>query len=397
MSGLDNYRLSIWSVMRLEFRNMVSDSGAMLLLVFAMTIYTLIYSIAYGAEVVEDVAIGVVDDDMTPSSRNLINGLKAGPNTVVDYEPSTMSEAKHLFYDNEIDGIVYIPQGYERDLMAGLQANVALVLDGSHMLLYRQVLQQAASDILTLGADVEVERLMASGVDVAEIASIVEPVALQTHLLYNRNLGYGSFVMPSILMVIIQQTIVIGLGLMAARRREQGLFCPQYSFSDAVVSVVGKMLFYTAIYSVSLSVALCVIWPIFGFPYEGHLVDIVVFFIIFMVAAVGLGITLSHLFRRREAPMMLLLWCSVPILLLAGVSYPKEAFPEWLYLIGRLLPSSSAVEIFISISSCGASLWDQSERVELLLLLAVIYMSAAIFAEYRGLFVNFCTKKRRNI
>ena len=48
----------------------------------------------------------------TSTSRQLINTFNAGPNVYVAYEPGDMDEAKHLFYDREIYGVVYIPVSY---------------------------------------------------------------------------------------------------------------------------------------------------------------------------------------------------------------------------------------------------------------------------------------------
>jgi ABC-2 type transport system permease protein len=76
---------------------------------------------------------------------------------------------------------------------------------------------------------------------------------------------------------------------------------------------------------------------------------------------------------------MLLLWSSVPVLLLAGVSYPREAFPEWLFDIGRLLPSSSGVNGFIALASRGATLSEIREEVFTLVISTIIYITLTIF------------------
>lgn len=364
-----------------EIRAIFCDAGAMLILVFAMLIYTVIYSVAYGKEVVTDVAIGVVDEDNTQSSQRLIDGIRSGPNTMVAYEPVSMADAEELFYDGDIYGVVYIPSGYEQRLLSGRQANVGVVLDGSHLLLYRQVLEQAAADILTQGAGVEVSRLMASGVDASFIKGIVEPVIYDSHTLYNPTLGYGSFVMPTIVIVIIQQTALIGIALVAVRRRSRGEVHAPGTISSAAVKVMAKILVYTILYSVNLTIILGVVWPIFGFPYTGRTQDVVLLMLIYCIAVISLSLTISHLFRRREAPIIILLWCSVPVLLLAGLSYPKEAFPSWLYALGELLPSSSAVRVFVDIGTMGASLADVSAELRMLLCLAVGYLLTAIIAE----------------
>lgn len=371
---------SFLNIIRNEFKLIFSDGGVLLILVFAMLIYTMIYSSAYGNEVVESVAIVVVDEDNSAESRSVINGLRAGQRTAVRYEVANMTEAKELFYTRGAHGIIFIPDGFERDVLAGNQANIGVILDGSHLLLYRQVLEQVTEDVLSLGASLEVMRLVAKGADDLAAMDVVQPIIYDGHILHNPSMGYGSFVMPSIVVVIIQQTLLIGLGMLGVRRK--GL---QLTTLNPIKSIVAKLLTYIIIYGINLTIILTIIWPIFGFPYEGATIDVVIIFTLYIIAAASLGLALSHLFKRREAPLMLLLWSSVPVLLLAGVSYPKEAFPEWLYLIGRVFPSSSAVNAYVNIGTAGASLIDVSEDLIVLIALTLVYLALAIVAEHKAL------------
>ena len=374
---------SLFAVVRQEFKMIFTDGGVLLILVFAMLIYTTIYSLAYGNEVVRNVAIAVVDDDNSPTSHTLVNGLRSGPNTEVRYEVSTLAEAKSLFYSRDVFGVVVIPDGFERDIIAGKVANIATILDGSHLLLYRQVLEQATKDALTNGATIEVMRLVSKGANDIEAMEIAQPVAYDGHTLHNPSMGYGSFVMPSIVVVIIQQTLLIGLAMLGVRRRER----PMIQLNP-IMSVVAKMLVYMIIYGINLTIILGIVWPIFGFPYEGETSDVIVVFALYIIASSALGLSLSHLFAKRETPLMLLLWSSVPILLLAGVSYPKEAFPGWLYILGKIFPSSSAVNAYVNIGTAGASLTDVSIDVVILLILTIVYTTIAILAEKRMLSHN---------
>ena len=69
-----------------------------------------------------------------------------------------------------------------------------------------------------------------------------------------------------------------------------------------------------------------------------------------------MGIAVSTLFRYRENSLLLLLWTSIPVLMLSGVSYPREGIPDWLFNLGQLFPSSHGVNGFIRIQTMGASL-----------------------------------------
>ena len=120
MSRFTKQTASYWkqlgSVVRNEFRTIFKDGGVMLILIFALIIYATAYSLAYGSQVLRNVPIGVVDECRTPTSRSLIDTFNAGPNTYVAYNPTSMEEAKELFYGRKIYGVVYIPSDYGEKL-----------------------------------------------------------------------------------------------------------------------------------------------------------------------------------------------------------------------------------------------------------------------------------------
>lgn len=354
---------SMFRLVKRELRLIFSDSGAMLLLLFAMLIYATIYSIAYGAEVVEEVPIVVVDEDNTSASRTIIEGLRAGANTVVAYEAQSVAEAKELFYRRKAFGVVVVPDGFERSLYASQGTTISLILDGSHLLLYRAVLEQTMAELLarTNGG----------------------AVSLFSEVLYNRSLGYGSFVMPSIVVLLIQQTLLIGVGMVAIRRRRHRALMGCKTWFYSVWQVLSIELTHILIYGVSLTIVLITLWPIFGFPANGRIGDIVALMLLYIIASSAFAQVVSHLFRRREAPILTLLWSSVPVLLLAGVSYPREAFPLWLYDLGRLFPSSSAVDGFISLNTMGASLQNIRSEMADVVILAFLYTFVAVILEKR--------------
>lgn len=217
MSRFTKQITSYWqqfrTVVRNEYGSIFTDAGVILVLVLALLIYSTLYSLAYGTQVLRNVPIGVIDMSNTSTSRQLINTFNAGPNVYVAYEPGDMDEAKHLFYDREIYGVVYIPSDYEEKLLGGQQAVVSLYVDASYFLMYRQAFQELVSGIGTTGAMVEFQRLIAKGANIPQATATTQPVIYQSHNLFNPYLGYGSFVMPAIIMVIIQQTMLIGIGM----------------------------------------------------------------------------------------------------------------------------------------------------------------------------------------
>ena len=381
MSRFTKQTASYWkqlgSVVRNEFRTIFKDGGVMLILIFALIIYATAYSLAYGSQVLRNVPIGVVDECRTPTSRSLIDTFNAGPNTYVAYNPTSMEEAKELFYGRKIYGVVYIPSDYGEKLYGGEQANVAIYADASYFLMYRQVFQEVVTSIGKTGAMVEFQRLIAKGANIPQAQATTQPVIYQSHNLFNPYLGYGTFVMPAIIMVIIQQTMLIGIGMIGGTWREFGLYrklCPPDRKRMSTLPIVlGKALVYGMIYSVTTFYILGLHYKLFHYPMNGATGTIVVFMLAYMAACIALGIAISTLFRYRENSLLLLLWTSIPLLMLSGVSYPREGIPDWLFNLGQIFPSSHGVNTFIRIQSMGASLSEVLPEIRMLCILALVY------------------------
>ena len=372
-----SYRQQMLSVMRNEFRSIFTDAGVVLILVLALIIYATVYSMAYGAQVLRNVPIGVVDECRTPTSRSLAATFNAGPNTYVAYNPTNMEEAKELFFNRKIYGVVYIPSDYEEKLLGGSQANVAIYVDASYFLMYRQAFQELVTSIGSTGAMVEFQRLIAKGADIPQAQATTQPVIYQSHNLFNPYLGYGTFVMPAIIMVIIQQTLLIGIGMIGGTWREFGLYrklCPPDRKRMSTLPIVlGKATVYGLIYAVTTYYILGLHYRLFHYPMNGATGTVVVFMLAYLAACIFLGIAISTLFRYRENSLLLLLWTSIPLLMLSGVSYPREGIPDWLFNFGQLFPSSHGVDGFIRIQSMGASLGEVLPEIRMLCILTLIY------------------------
>ncbi len=374
---LKSYGQQLRAVMANEYRTIFSDGGVMLILIFALFIYATAYSLAYAPQVLRNVPIGVIDLSRTSTSRALTETFNAGPNTYVAYQPADMAEAKKLFFDRDIYGIVYIPSDYEEKLLGGQQAVVAIYCDASYFLMYRQVFQEVVTTIGNTGAMVEFQRLIAKGANIPQAQATTQPVIYQARNIFNPYLGYGTFVMPAIIMVIIQQTMLIGIGMIGGTWREHGLYhklCPAGRRHMSTLPIVlGRGLVYASLYAVTCFYILGLHYRLFHYPMNGATGTILLFMAVYMAACIGLSIAVSTLFRYRENSLLFLLWTSIPLLMLSGVSYPREGIPDWLFQFGQLFPSSHGVNAFIRIQTMGASLSEVFAEIKALVILAVIY------------------------
>ena len=350
-----------------EWRSVWHDEGVALIVFIALFIYGISYSLGYGGEVLNEVPVAVVGSDDNTVNQRIVSMLNASPTVQVEYRVGDMEEAKQLLAERKIWGVVAPSPNLEKDILSARQGKVAILGDASYFLAYREVVEGAVEAIQQLNDEIIVERN----------GAYTPPIIYEQRNLFNPSLGYGIFVMPAIILLIVQQTALIGVGMVSATRRERGL---RYPSRSPLAITIGRTLAYLAIYALTLGFMLTVHYSLFDYPMRGVWWRCVAVVAPYLLAVILLAQAVGSLFRHRESSLLWLLWLSIPFLLVSGASLPRQAFPEWLYIIGRAVPSSSAVEAWIAVQSRGASLADVAPELTTLWLLVVIYGAGAVVA-----------------
>lgn len=365
-------RSGLITIVRDEWRRVWHDEGVSLIVVFALFIYGISYSLGYGGEVMRDIPIAVVGCGQDALSQELVEMFDASPELCVAYRVGDMASAERLLRQRRVSGIVALSPTLASDVEAERQGRVAILGDASYFLSYRGVVEGAVATIQQKNGDI-IE---------ARSGEYSPSVIYRRSNLFNSGLGYGVFVMPAIILLIVQQTALIGIGMLSATRRERGECYPS---SSALAITVGRTVVHLAIYALTLGFMLTVHYSLFGYPMRGEWWECMAVILPYLLAVSLFAQMVGVWFRRRESSILWLLWLSIPFLLVSGVSLPKEAFPGWLYLLGRVVPSSSAVDCWIAVQSCGASLSDIGHELTLLWVLVVLYGAGAMLANRKGM------------
>ncbi|MEI7421927.1 MAG: ABC transporter permease [Prolixibacteraceae bacterium] len=328
-----------------ELKVIFKDRGAILILLIAVWVYPLVYSIAYQNNVIRNIPMTVVDRDNTSLSRQLIRMIKATQEIEVTQETGDFKEAERLFQDGDSKGIILIPEDFERDVLRGDQTHVGLYCDAGYFLIYKESLRGAFRATATLSAGIEIKRLMATGMPPEMAKQRRDPVTLKSYSLYNPAGSYGSYVMPGLILVILQQTLLVGIGMIGGGRREKN-------------TLLGKSLAYFLLYSFNLIFTQIILYDWFGFPSKGSLLDVWLLMIPFLFSVIFMGFIVSLLMRRREHSIMMLVFLSPVVLFVSGVSWPASSLPPLLNQLAHIFPSTSMIPAFLRIRTMGGTLTD---------------------------------------
>ncbi len=375
-----------------EYRNIFRDTGVMLIFFGAFLMYPIWYPYAYKNEVVRDVPVAVVDHDNSEMSRQLIRMIDATELIRIETKPMNLTEAKNDFFKDKVNGVILIPAGFNKNILRGEQACVSAFCDASYFLLYRQVLKGVKLAAGTLSAGIELKRLTAGGMPEKQAMSTIQPMKVISNILFNPSSGYSTYVMPAIFIILLQQTLLIGIGILggtARENRQYHFFVPEGTKTERVISLVlGKGAAYFSLY-ISHSVYLFVIlFRVFGFAQRGSVFTLSLFLLSYLACVISLGMALSAFFRNRELSIMFVAVTSIPFFLLGGLSWPTESIPSFINYIGFLVPSTVGVEGILRISQMGAPLKDVMDVMVSLWGLTVFYLVFAVLY-YRHIVKKF--------
>ncbi|WP_439563066.1 ABC transporter permease [Roseinatronobacter sp.] len=363
----------ILTALRAEFRGIFGDRQVRLIILAALVIYALVYPYPYRAELLRDVPVVLVDLDRSTSSAELARRVDAAEAVGLRHDAPDMITATRLVQERRAYGVLLIPEGFERALLRGNQSPVALYADASYFLMYQRVMQGAAVPLRQMGAEVEMGRLIAQGTAPDVALAQVSPAAQVEVPLFNPAAGYATYVLPAAFVLILQQTMLMGLALVATRRG-QGLGHP-------VWRVLGRMGAWGALYALLLPTYLIVLPALYGLPNLGNVAAVLMLGLPFVLATGLLAQCIAALFRHGEVVQVVLLAVGLPFFFLSGFAWPVEAIPAHLNWIAQIIPSTAAIDGLVRVSQMGATLPDIAHRLWHLWGLVAIFASVAICLE----------------
>ena len=366
----------IW---RDELRLVLKDEGVLIFFIIVPLIYPLLYSWIYNNETVREVPVVVVDDSHSAMSRQFIRMCDASPDVQIKYYASDIDEAQMLMGRQIVKAIYRIPADFESNLMRMQQSVVSVYCDMSLMLTYKAAYQTALAVSQTMNKEIQIQ--LAGHYTKREEQIQAAPLQCDDVALYNPGGGYGSAILPAVLMLILQQTLVLGIGMAAGTARETNRFSDlvpiQSHYHGTFRIVLGKAMVYFMIYAVMGTWLTVVVPRIFNFPHLAQWYNLLMLMLPYTLACIFFGITVSCLVRYRENVMLLMVFVSIPLLFLSGASWPQSAIPGFWQGISWLFPSTFGVRAYVRLNSMGGSIGDVLTEYQILWLHVLIYFVIA--------------------
>ena len=366
----------ICAVWRDEMKSVLRDEGVLIFFVLVPLAYPLLYSWIYNNETVREVPVVVVDQSNSVESRQFVRMADASPDVCVTFRAGSIDEARRIIALGDAYGIYVIPSDFGLRVNRGEQTAVAVYCDMSLMLTYKAIFQTATAVTSSMNADIQIR--LSGNTTARQDEITTSPLSFDEVTLFNPTSGYGSFILPAVLMLIIQQTLVLGIGLSAGTRREGRAVLPSgRAYEGSCRIVLGKSLCYFMIYAVVAAYLTLIVPMLFSFTSLPNPWSLAWLMLPYILAAIFFGITVSSIVRYRENVILLVVFMSVPLLFVSGVSWPQSNIPKVWECISWIFPSTFGIRAYVRLNTMGASLSDVLVEYRALCIQVVAYFILA--------------------
>lgn len=354
--------IDVYFVWREELKVVFRDPAVILFFFIVPFFYPLVYTYFYNNEVMRDVKVVAVDDSRSLLSREFVRKVDATPDVKIIGYATDMHDAQKAMWRGDAYGILYIPSDFSKNLNTFRQAKIQTYTEIRSMLIYKALVLAATNVSLDMGANIRVE-------DVGHGSQKQDETSMQAVVsewvpYYNPTNGFASFLIPAVLILIIQQTLILGVGTLVGTHNDRKTFtiashARKGKNIDAIRLTLGKGLAYTLVYFLISAWVLRVAPYLFSLPQIGDPLTIAAFLLPFLLASTFFAMTLSYFVSQREFSFLLFAFSSILFIFLSGISWPWTSMPPALKAVAYLIPSTPAIHGFVKINTMGAS-FDQA-------------------------------------
>ena len=369
-----------------EFKAIGTNIPILIVLILGNVGYGFLYNLLYNTNVYRDAPIAVVDMSQSDVSRHFIGYIDAAQQVEVIMKTQDFHEAKRKLLEREIVGFLYIPSDLKENIMRGKQTECLIYGSTLSFLDYLNISEAVNFSSLEINSELLPEMIKnLNMIDVLFLAND-KAVDIVSEPLYNESEGYGTYLIPPVMVIIIFQTMMITMAMrmgnevtMSKSREVTELEYHSISKSLCLKIVLGKAITNVMIYIVFSIFFLGLLPLIFHLPHLGNYLDIVIMMIPYLFSSAFFCLCLSPFFTDADMPLFLIVFMSVPLVFLTGISYPLELMPWHWKLLHYVFPVAPATLAFVKLDCMGGDLTNIRPEMTTLWIQCAVYFVTAVF------------------
>ena len=312
-------------------------------------------------------------------TRAIVSALELTGYYRFDHPHASAAEAEALITRGEVSFVVTIPSDFGRRVMRGDKPQILIEADATDP-------SVASGAISTLGTVAAEALLRETGAEAQAVEAAAAKMQVVVHRRYNPE-GITQYnIVPGLLGVILQMTMVMMTAMALTREVERGTMENLLSMPATPVEIMlGKVLPYLGVGAVQVAVVLIASKLIFSVPFMGAMWLLLLGVFIFVSSLVILGYLISTASRTQMQAMQLTFFFFLPSLLLSGFMFPYRGMPGWAQALGEIFPLTHFLRLIRAVMLKGADYAGVAQPMAALALFVILYAVLALLRFRRTL------------
>jgi ABC-2 type transport system permease protein len=353
----------------------VFRNKSMLPIIFVVPIVQLIILVNAATMEMKSIRLSVIDNDLSETSRKLIGKFKGSPFYQIDQYTFSTKEAEKEMLKGNIDAIINIPSGLEKNLFRENSAKIQVVINAINGMVAG--ITNAYVQNIVIGYNVEVINEIAGK---STAASPMTTINITSSYWYNPQLNYKNFMVPAILVILVT---IIGLmlsGLNLVREKELGTIeqinvtpIRKYQF------IAGKLIPFWILALLELGFGLTIGKLLFNVPIVGSLWLLFGVAAIYLLVVLGIGLLISTMTNTQQQAMFVTFFIVIICIMMSGIFTSVETMPDWAQKLDRLNPIYYFMRTVRMILLKGSGFKDILNEIIGLSIFAVVILRLAVW------------------
>ena len=372
------------NLLKREFVRFFQNKVLVMLFIGAPILYGVLVGSVYKKGKVTHLPIIVVDEDRSPLSNQLIDMFNEGESIYVAsllYDPFNAQEVARK---HEATVIVQIPKDFSSNIQYNNPTEVTMFVNAANTLTSNTAMMAVNVATSTLKAGIEIKALQKKGVPQYLASQQYEPFKTNIIKQHIKSGNYLYFMLPGVLLTVLQQVIMLGLALSFASEFEQGTFkeLAQKTNNVFLLILVKILPFFI------LSIGIFGLYYGFSIYYRMPLYTSMLPFlgtsVLFLLAVSFIGILISILIPNQLKATEILMVIATPSFILSGFTWPLSQMPNWVVAIADVIPLTHYLKIFRTLFIEHGNLDYLKDSIWGLAFIAIVcFIASVVFLEIK--------------
>lgn len=383
-----------FAILKRELVDLVKDRDIMILVLIAPVFYSIFYSTIYLNKTEFEIPVAVFDKDETTLSRQYVKDLDAHQLVEVTGRTTDLSEAEDFLKKEKVQGVIIIPDDFEKSIKSGRHVTVKVLLN-THRFLHSNDINKAVNEIgFAWTEQIRMKAFNLKGIPTHQAREMVEPVKEEIRFMFNPMLTYGDFLIPGVLILILQQTLLLGLAQSIAKERQENRLSIWYEngHHSTSAAITGKTIIYFLLFIAYSFFFITFHYWFFDIPSYAPLFQTLILTTVFIFINISFTVLIASFFANKLSVLQVIAFTSYPFFFLTGFAWPELSFPPLMIWLGDMLPIKPFLSALIKTFRMGGDLSLIVPEMNHLLILGVVY---TLLAYFRMKWVFAHTQKKR--